>query len=124
MKEEYVNEEITRKLIDKGCPVRLVIKADEPIPILYELPKEHPDWQDCKAWYIPTISQVLKWLREEHAIHIGISLRKGWYFEIIQYKYYEEEKKYDYKLMTVSVTVDSYEEAVIEGIKYVIDNLI
>ena len=72
MNEEFVNEEITRKLIDKGYPVRLVVKADERIPILYELPRKHPDLQYCKSWYIPTISQVLKWLREEKNIFVVV----------------------------------------------------
>lgn len=73
----------------------------------------------------PNISQILKWLREKHATHIEISLgRNGWYFEIIQYEYYEEEKEYGCKLITISVINDSYEEAALAGIEYVLDNLI
>ena len=72
-----------------------------------------------------TISQILKWLRENHATHIEISLGgNGWYFEITQYEYNEEEKEYDCKLITISVINDSYEQAALSGIEYVIDNLI
>lgn len=73
----------------------------------------------------PTIEQVLKWLREKHATHIEISLgRNGWYFEIIQYEYYEEEKEYGCKLITISVINDSYEDSALAGIEYSLDNLI
>lgn len=121
MNEEYVNKEITRKLIDKGCPVRLVIKADALIPILYELPKEHPDWQYCKAWYIPTISQVLKWLREEHYIDIVISpifvdYCKSEYYCVI----YSPDRGQSVRL----TYFHTYEQAAIAGISYALDNLI
>lgn len=120
MKEEYVNKEITRKLIDKGCPVRLVIKADEPIPILYELPKEHPDWQDCKAWYIPTISQVLKWLREEKKIHISINIwGRTWGYDILNLP--SGNSLY---WTAYNENINNYEQAALEGIEYVLDNLI
>lgn len=121
MNEEYVNEEITRKLIDKGCPVRLIIKADERIPILYELPKKHPDWQYCKAWYIPTISQVLKWLREEKKIHIaiGYSGETKWRYVVIHL-----DEAYFNNPNITKKRLDSYEEAALAGIEYVIKNLI
>ena len=73
----------------------------------------------------PTISQALKWLREKHATHIEVSLgRNGWYFEIIQYEYYEEEKEYGCKLITISVINDSYEQAALAGVNYCLENLI
>lgn len=128
--EDFITFEIAKRLKDLGFnePFFFYYREDDKDKYVHHANISKPliycDKIDNEVIIAPTISQVLKWLREEHAIHIGISLRKGWYFEIIQYKYYEEEKKYDYKLMTVSVIVDSYEEAVIEGIKYVIDNLI
>lgn len=127
MKEEYVNKEITRKLIDKGCPVRLVIKADEPIPILYELPKEHPDWQDCKAWYIPTISQVLKWLREEKNIYTEIFLYNGKYSPLIKSSTQMYEDDYFHECLNEDAAdeeYDTYEQAALAGIEYILDNLI
>lgn len=73
----------------------------------------------------PTIPQVLKWLREKYATHIEIALgRNGWYFEIVQYEYYEEEKEYDCKIINISVIYNSYELAALAGIEYCLDNLI
>ena len=118
MKEEYVNGEITRKLIDKGCPVTEVFISDGR-PILYELPKSDPNWFKCKAWYIPTISQVLKWLREEKNIHIEIRIFNiGYGFDI--YNINPKNK------LAWSGTIEykTYEEAAIAGIEYILNNLI
>ena len=68
----------------------------------------------------PTISQVLKWLREKQImVEIPISLLDDgtWGFSFrIQTKYfYESSTKWDYK---------SWEEASLVGIEYILDNLI
>lgn len=120
MNEDFVNEEITRKLIDKGCPVRLVIKADECIPILYELPKKHPDWRYCKAWYIPTISQVLKWLREEKKIYLEVVIAANAEYMCDIYKINPRP----IKCLGSTGYSKTYEAAALAGIGYVIDNLI
>ena len=111
---EFVTYELAVKLKEKGFDwVTSNVYERNTLACRYE---DYPK---------PTISQVLKWLREEHATHIEISLgRNGWYFEIIQYEYYEEEKEYDCKLITVSVINDSYEQAALTGVEYVLDNLI
>lgn len=124
MSKDYVSKELARKLQEKEYPLKKVYRQDG-APLFYDLPQDHPDWSQCDAWYLPSIKEVLKWLREKHATHIEILLgRNGWYFEIIQYEYYEEEKEYDCKLKTISVIYDSYEETAIAGIEYVLDNLI
>lgn len=124
MSKDYVSKELARKLQEKGYPLKKVYRQDG-APLFYDLPQDHPDWSQCDAWYLPVIWDVLKWLREKHAIHIEILLgRNGWYFEIIQYEYYEEEKEYDCNLKSISVIYDSYEETAIAGIEYVLDNLI
>lgn len=124
MSKDYVSKELARKLQEKGYPLKKVYRQDE-APLFYDLPQGHPDWSQCDAWYLPSIWEVLQWLRKKHAIHIEISLgRNGWYFEIIQYEYYEEEKEYDCILKTISVIYDSDEETAIAGIEYVLDNLI
>lgn len=72
----------------------------------------------------PTISQVLKWLREEKNIHIVIDITNyGFVNSIISFKwdksYCENEiEHYDHKGYSI------YEEAAIAGIDYVINNLI
>ena len=124
MSKDYVSKELSRKLQEKGYPLKKVYRQDG-APLFYDLPQDHPDWSQCDAWYLPTIWEVLKWLREKHAIHIEISLgRNGWYYEIIQYDYYEEEKEYDCNLKAISFICDSYEETAIDGIEDVLDNLI
>lgn len=125
---EVCNFEIAVKLKEKGYPQK-TFGNYEMIGACYvwdgRLYKEGCIAPITECFTAPTISQVLKWLREKHAIHIEISLgRNGWYFEIIQYEYYEEEKEYDCKLIAISVINDSYEEAALAGIQYVLDNLI
>lgn len=66
----------------------------------------------------PTISQVLKWLREEKKLHISIEYG------------YEETPIWDFEIRLIEnygrwwtdETYSSYELAVIAGIEYVIDN--
>lgn len=66
----------------------------------------------------PTIEQVLEWLREEKKIHIVIDFTDDmvWYFQIAKYytKHYEYQQ-YGY---------NSYDDAILAGIEYVINNLI
>lgn len=67
----------------------------------------------------PTISQVLEWLRKEKGLHIAINNIWGgtWGYDLIEYgrslhwTAYREDIK-------------SYEDAALDGIKYVIDILI
>lgn len=72
----------------------------------------------CSA---PTISQVLKWLREEKCLHIEIlhifSEETLWDFEIARIGSYERWWN-DLGLF------DSYEQAALAGIEYCLDNLI
>lgn len=81
----------------------------------------------------PTIEQVLEWLREDCGLYISMACSRNydidadgrelgswvyWWYEIYSYLsadliYQEEEKEYD-----------TYDEAILEGIEYVINNLI
>ena len=122
MNEEYVNEEITRKLIDKGCPVRLIIKADERIPILYELPKKHPDWRYCKAWYIPTISQVLKWLRNEKKIFVVVFIDDDSDYPVTYNIFMKTDCVHHHHGKYFALS--EWSKCELAGIKYAIDNLI
>ena len=65
----------------------------------------------------PTISQVLKWLREEKKIHISIiTYDYTWGYTIYELVTFFPEEFSSY--------YSTYEDAVIAGIEYVIDNLI
>ena len=66
----------------------------------------------------PTISQVLKWLREEKKLHIIIpaSFDEGYWWEVRDFN--REISEYS------DIEYTSYEEVALAGIKYVLDNLI
>lgn len=76
------------------------------------------DEHDCVC---PTISQVLKWLREEKKVEI-----------VASFDY--EDKTWGYQVGDMTLTEDSilayrwnfptYEQAALTGIEYVLDNLI
>lgn len=72
----------------------------------------------------PTISQVLKWLREEKELHIEIYMYHNCYlWEIYNTKIYDADftqksEKYS------EIEYENYEQASLAGIEYVIDNLI
>lgn len=130
---EFVTFETAKKLKDKGFPQveeRALAMYDEDgewyslIKNLdnFEYSFEYFDDRDCVC---PTISQVLKWLRDNCTTHLEISVgRFGWYFATTNYEYHEEEKVYDFTTTHVSDSWDSYEEAAIAGIEYVLNNLI
>lgn len=117
MSKDYVSKELARKLQEKGYPLKKVYRQDE-APLFYDLPQDHPDWSQCDAWYIPTIWEVLKWLRKKN-IHIVIDIRDGlWSFELrcLRTGYIMD--------CTIFGGSDNYEQAAIAGIEYVLDNLI
>lgn len=73
----------------------------------------------------PTISQVLKWLREEKKLHTMIDI---WKVDVNDTNY-----KWGYDIVNLTTTkvvacdlqcADTYEQAALAGIEYVLDNLI
>ena len=72
----------------------------------------------------PTISQVLKWLREEKELHIEIYMYHNCYlWEIYNTKIYDadfSQKSEKYS----EIEYATYEIAALAGIKYCLDNLI
>ena len=75
--------------------------------------------KDEKYIDAPTISQVLKWLRDEKKIYLYIDVDdKDWFFEI---KFLKTHKVLNPNLIG---RYNSYELAGIAGIEYVINNLI
>ena len=133
MNEDFVTYELAVKLKEKGYPQHITDDAyitdnygeDEydigdrlPIPLI-------PDYMDDVA--APTISQVLKWLREEKKIYIVIAVNPtlstkdkiAYYYQVysnsngVTSDYYESEECYA-----------QWEDCAIDSIKYVLDNLI
>lgn len=73
----------------------------------------------------PTISQVLKWLREEKKIHIIVEIADGgWYNTKYPNIRWENGKLKSDKYIMSFKNKESYEQAALAGIEYVLDNLI
>ena len=132
MNEDFVTYELAVKLKEKGFPQHITDDAyitdnygeDEydigdrlPIPLI-------PDYMDDVS--APTISQVLKWLREKKifvviAVNPTLSLKDkiAYYYQVysnsngVTSDYYESEECYA-----------QWEDCAIDSIKYVLDNLI
>ena len=70
----YVNLEVLKLLIKKGCPLCTSIKGtiDPFHPVYYSKPRTDKNFFDCDAYYYPTQDQVIDWLEEEHKIFISI----------------------------------------------------
>ena len=113
--EEFVTSEIVKKLKEKDYPL-LKVRKQNGDPIIYDLPEEHPDWQNCDAYYIPTIYQVLKWLREAKKIHVTVIAEYEDWFE---YRITQLIKNTRCSGTTVYKT---YDDAILAGIEYVLNN--
>lgn len=133
MNDDFAPFELAVKLKEKGYPQHITDDAyitdnygeDEydiggrlPIPLI-------PDYMDDVA--APTISQVLKWLREEKNTYIVIAVNPtlstkdkiAYYYQVysnstgVTSDYYESEECYA-----------QWEDCAVDSIKYVLDNLI
>lgn len=107
---DFVNLNISKKLKEKGF---------EWIKIATYNPKTKVRNNHLE----PTISQVLKWLREEKKLYVGVTLHQ--YLD--KSKFYPTIQRMDKmeQIMFANNDVYSfYEEAALAGIEYAIDNLI
>ena len=126
--EDFVPLEISKKLKEKKYPQHNAEEAyiidnfgednysiGERLPIPLIL-----DYIDIIA--APTTHQVLKWLRKEKEIiclpHIDPAEEK-WFFYVVKLPQASDFPEY-----MSSIIYNTYEEAVLAGIEYVIDNLI
>ena len=137
MKEDFVTYDLAVKLKEKGfngkCFAYYMPKGSELIfnknqfrggiveDCLYSnnsLPNEcmASDFVDA-----PTISQVLKWLREEKKIHVttGVTPKSAWRYIIM----FCDERGLQEPTITEK-NHPCYSSAVLAGIEYVINNLI
>lgn len=149
MNEDFVSFEIAKKLKEKGFKEKCLAyyDIDDNVGLLYntqysdeyspcqytDLLQSHntdttvaqPDDSEncCDA---PTISQVLKWLRKEKLILIGLSPMQEYDVEeTIEWcaTVYKADKQGGLSLKE-ELYYESYELAAIAGIKYCLDNLI
>lgn len=130
--EDFVSFEIAKKLKEKGfIELCLACYIDDTLYYNYSN-KNRVCYKDCylshnlmpecsvsdKFVDAPTISQVLKWLREEKKIYVLIEVEYEDWFE---YKIVQTIKG----IRRSSTRVyETFEEAVLAGIEYVLDNLI
>lgn len=142
--EEFVPFEISKKLKEKGfkeecvahyhsndptCLIKNTALADYvQQPFCIESIKR--SWNRCElnpcssgCYYdAPTISQVLKWLRKEKSIiclpHIE-PIEEKWFFYVVKLPQASDFPEY-----LSTVIYNTYEEAALAGIEFVLDNLI
>lgn len=126
--EDFVSFEIAKKLKEKGfdIPFYFYYRTDDKSlrhanvtnPLIY------CDKIDDEVVIAPTISQVLKWLRDEKKLYVGVTYSpkiegsQDFFYATIQYIGDYKKTIYPY---------DSYvywEGAILNGIEYTIDNLI
>lgn len=128
---EIVSFELAKKLKEKGFPQHITDEAyivenygEEECDIGDRLPIPLvPDYMDDVA--APTISQVLKWLREEKKIHITIDYYPAGYNADIYTGLSKKDGFFDNEeYINECDCYDTYELAALAGIEYVIDNLI
>lgn len=133
---EFVNFSIAKKLKEKG------FTCNYPFAMYNEFGYFHPLYTSCeetlfncmfgnRGYYdyddfdetdciAPTISQVLKWLREEKKLHICIDCwDKTWGYDVIDLTSFHCLHFAAYR-----EDIKSYEDAALCGIKYALDNLI
>ena len=111
MNEDFVTYELAVKLKEKGF--------DWETSNVYERNTIACRYEDYPK---PTISQVLKWLREEKGINVNMRLfvENGWYFTIQNYK----GEPIHSQLTDTDDLYLSYEQAALAGFEYCLDNLI
>ena len=132
--EDLVSFELAKKLKEKGFREECFLHYTNIGRVFsnsidtYDRPNQELDYSDFKSCFnvgnsvglidAPTISQVLKWLRDEKntSIEPCATPHNCWYYMIkyngqIKVTYLEDKCK-------------NYEQAAIAGIEYVIDNLI
>lgn len=140
MNEEFVSYEIAKKLKEKGFREKCLHHYNNNGVL-----KENYSKCYCSANNIftdntvdaPTISQVLKWLREEKKIFVAINV--GYCYESDEIPFPTNPKMepilkgYYYGIWELdnlndknarSEYFEDYEQAALAGIEYVIDNLI
>lgn len=114
MNWDFVTYELAVKLNRKGFDKDTVHYYNELGQICVSLvDEEYP-------YPCPTISKVLKWLREEKGIFVDIRFNRHYQL----YKYYVFTMSAEGEDMYGEYPVDTYEQAALAGIEYCLDNLI
>ena len=125
MNEDFVSRNIAVKLMGKGFSLEKSNLQDGSI-LLYNLLHVEKISSQNEAYRLPTISQVLKWLREEKNIHIEIVSSAYGYIYIVSdtpNKGGTDRVNSRYRGSNDGGAWDDYNECVLDAIECVIDNL-
>ena len=137
---DFVPFEIAKKLKEKGFSCEMPFAMYNEIAAFHLLTTSAPynvcnsgfkcrEYYDCEDFdehdYVaPTISQVLKWLRDKK-IHLVVDIEPKGYFFIVNYNITTDfNDKYEFDIHNSWGCYYDYKQAALAGIKYVIDNLI
>lgn len=121
---DFVTYSIGKKLQEKGYPhgynrfgYRPVYSSEYTIKYLSDI-GAYEEWYYGEYIPCPTISEVLDWLRNDKKVHIIIpaTFNEKYWWEIRDFK----RELSDYG----ADEYDSYGQAALEGINFVLDNLI
>ena len=130
--EDFVTFELAQRLKEKGFSLEkteIYGKFDSDGLFHPQLYFNYIETMDCDEIIAPTISQVLKWLREEKKISIEVSIHCSLKWMCGIYEFSDgiaDFTQYDNNGIddTVYILYESYEQAVLSGIEYSLDNLI
>lgn len=124
---DHVIFEIAKKLKEKGfslgkTEIYGIFDSDGLFhPQLYF---NYIETMDCDEIIAPTIAQVLKWMREEKNLYVGVTyLPRDVDYKDLYYAYIQRIGYYK-KTIYTNDSYDNWEEAALNGIEYVLDNLI
>ena len=115
--EDFVTFNIAKKLKDKGFQDLCNYYYRIDTGTLFASHKDN--WNDDKRCNAPTISQVMKWLRDEKKMYIEICYNYTYYFPIVKLI---DCHQTDY--VSGRDVYKTYEEAALAGIEYVLDNIL
>ena len=127
MNEDFVTYELAVKLKEKGfdIPFYFYYRTDDKLihHAMVTKPLVYCDKIDDEVVCAPTIPQVLKWLREEQKLHIEVMFIRPLRNRV---KYYITDTDGSWgDLMDVTDEhYETWEQATLAGIEYVLDNLI
>ena len=128
--EDFVNFETAKKLKEKGFNLEkteIYGKFDSDGLFHSQLYFNYIETMDYDEIIAPTISQVLKWLREEKKLHIEfVGNACGYLYIVSDIPSEGGTDRYcsDYSGPNDGGTWDKYEDCALNAIQYVLDNLI
>lgn len=124
MNEDFITYELAIKLKEKGFDYPCIGHyVNNQLYVAHYQNAFHSD--NDESVDAPTIPQVLKWLREEKKIHIIVEISdSGWYYTLYPNVRWENGKLKSDKYIMSFKNKESYEQAALAGIEYVLDNLI